>query len=503
MQSWARVAAGTSLAIVGALTAATPAQAAAGDAVVVRGAAFPAGAGLAHVGCTTVYGAGSTPPQPFVAQGPGTAPLGARSLGFDLAGGDAAGPVRYTASMASTTTASVAALAPQGTTGVAWAGYQEPGQEASGLVWFGRAALDVPAGAWTTVQAAGLSYDWAQYDTGTGQVVAQGPQQGVAEFAAAHGGSGAGLWALALGCDGRPFNVDAFSVGDAGGTTTYDLEGLSTGLSIAGRSTRLVAGESMRIDGTLSATGGATVPHATALLERRTADSGGWEPVRVADADRGLGVVVEPPKRTEYRWRFADRPLAEASTSPVLVVEVAHAVRARFAADGRRVLGTVAPGLAGLDVTVRPVDGDGPTRSAATSAGGAFSVDVGDLPSGSYVATVAATDVNLRGESTPVRVTGDPTAPEEPTQAPEEPTQEPRPTNPATPTEDPTAAPQPEPTRTPDDAPSAPVPSTPAPSSSPTPDAPAPDPSTPAAPSGPPSTEPSATTTEPAAPTNP
>lgn len=504
VRSWTRVAAGTSLGIVGALTLAVPVQAAeTAGGVVVRGTDFPAGSGLARVGCSQIYAAGSAPLQPFVAQGPATPPLGARSLGFDLAGGDAAGPVQYTASMAATTTASVAAFAPQGTSGVAWAGYQEPGAADSGLVWFGRAAISVPAGAWSTVQAAGLTYEWAQYDTRTGQVVATGPVQGVADFAAARGGTGAGLWALTFGCDGRPFNVDEFQVGSGAGTTTYDLEGLATGLSIASRSTTLVAGESVRIDGTLSATGEATVPHATAVLEKLTADATDWAPVRVADAAGGLGVVVEPPKRTAYRWRFADRPLAEASTSPVLVVEVAREVRARVSDDGNRVLGTVAPGWAGVEVTVGRTDGTGPTRTAVTGPGGGFEVALGDLPAGSYAASVPATDVNLRGESAPIRVAGDPSVPE-PTPAPTpEPTPVPTPVPPSSETPEPTGRPSPEPEPSPKPSPKpSPEPSpeppsasptTPVPSTSPVPDAPVPAPSSaPPAAESPMSTEPAA-----------
>lgn len=503
----------------GALTLAVPLAApvqAAEDAgrVVVRGTDFPAGSGLARVGCSEIYAAGSAPLRPFVAQGPAEAPLGARSLGFDLVGGDAAGPVRYTDSMAATTTASVAAFAPEGTSGVAWAGYQEPDAADSGLVWFGRAAISVPAGAWTTVQAAGLSYEWAQYDTRTGEVVATGPQQSVADFAAANGGTGAGLWALAFGCDGRPFNVDEFSVGSAAGATTYDLEGLGTGLSIASSATTLVAGDSVRIDGTLSASGGAVVPRATAVLERRTADSEGWQPVRVADADAagGLDVEVQPPQSTDYRWRFADRPLAEASFSPPLVVKVARKVQAEVA-DGR-VSGTVAPGRVGVEVTVGPADGTGPTRTAVTGPDGGFEAALGDLPAGSYVASVPATEVNLRGQSAPVRVPGDPSSSgstSEPTPGPtREPSPgptssaDPEPTTPATPaTPKPTTPPAPRPTPQPtrDPEPSSGSPAPPAPSNSPTPDAPeSAAPSAPPAADPPVSTEPAATdTTSPSA----
>ncbi|MCY7394592.1 MAG: hypothetical protein LH468_00340 [Nocardioides sp.] len=437
--------------MLGSVALVAPAHA---DDAVVRGTDFPLGTSLAQVGCSQIYDTGTAPIQPYIAQGPGAAPSGARSLGFDLPGGDAAGVVHYTASMTSTTTASLSGYAAQGTTGVAWAGYREPGQEGTDRVWFGRAPLSLPAGGWTSVEVSDLTYSWSEYDTSTGEVVTVGPQQAVPDFAADHGGTGAGLWALAFGCDGQPFNVDALRFDDAAGATTYDLEGLSTALSILGRTTRVVAGESVRIDGTLSATGGAVLPRATAILERRTTASDEWETVRVAGVDEGLAVVVEPPSRTEYRWRFVDRPLAEASTSSVFVVDVASAVQARVSNDGGSVVGSVAPGRAGLAVTLRSADGSGPLVRATTGPGGVFDLSLDDVEAGRYVVGVAATDGNLRGRSTPVRVTGDapsdaPTDPPAPSPSDQDPPA-PRPgPSPATPSDPPRPSPTLEPTRGP------------------------------------------------------
>ena len=70
----------------------------------VRGTAFPdANAQLAYVGCTDLLAPDATQPlQPYIGRGPGQAPAGARSLGYDLAGGTAVGSQHVVASMAST-----------------------------------------------------------------------------------------------------------------------------------------------------------------------------------------------------------------------------------------------------------------------------------------------------------------------------------------------------------------------------------------------------------------
>ena len=63
------------------------------DTVVVQGTAFPdpARASLSFVGCADLYQRTDEALAPSVGRGPGAAPTGERSLGFDLAGGNAVG----------------------------------------------------------------------------------------------------------------------------------------------------------------------------------------------------------------------------------------------------------------------------------------------------------------------------------------------------------------------------------------------------------------------------
>lgn len=317
-----RVAAGAAVVVLGL---AAPAHA---DPVVVQGTSFPdpARTNLSLVGCGDLYQRAPETLRPTVSRGPGAAPLGERSLGFDLDGGNAAGALFTVGSVLSTTTASLAVNAVGPARGVAYAGYQEPADAGTSLLWLGRSELATPGGAWQTVEATTRDYTWAKYDMATHQQVSapSSPPATVAAFAAAHGGDGPGVFTIGFGCDGTPFSVDALRVGGAAGATTYDLEGLRTTVGIEADRLRVDAGEPVTLRGVLTTGTGDPVPHATVLLEQRADDGGAWEPVAVVPVGPG-GVArfeVRPEAGTAYRWRFVDRPLAEASTSLPLVLDV-------------------------------------------------------------------------------------------------------------------------------------------------------------------------------------
>src|SRR4051794_30815621 len=111
--------------------------------VVVHGTTFPTGraAQQSFVGCEDPYVRAAEEPQPYIGIGPGQAPAGARSLGYDLVGGNAIGSLHYVDSIAATTVAGLAVTAPEGADGVSYVGYQEPADSGTGKVWFGRAPL--------------------------------------------------------------------------------------------------------------------------------------------------------------------------------------------------------------------------------------------------------------------------------------------------------------------------------------------------------------------------
>ncbi|WP_193607918.1 hypothetical protein [Nocardioides lijunqiniae] len=313
------------LATLAAATVASVAPAHADSTVTVRGTAFPdAGAQLGFVGCGSLFDRAPEQVQPRIGRAPGLSPAGQRSLGFDLAGGNAMGGLFSVASVSRATAAGMTVHAPSGGTGVAYAGYRSPADAGTDLVWFGRATVTAATGVWQNVDATLLSYVWTKYDLATGLVVtpaSTAPATTVRAFAAANGGDGPGLFTVGFGCDGRPFSMDALRAGTRGAVTTYDVEGLATSTQMLGGRTTVEAGESVELRGVLEVSGG-VVPDATLLLEELPAGAQRWTTVAVVDADDAR-VTVTPTTRTSYRWRFVDRPLAEASESLTYVVDVA------------------------------------------------------------------------------------------------------------------------------------------------------------------------------------
>ena len=314
--------AGVAAAAVTAFGVAAPSYA--DDTVTVQGTAFPdpARANLSLVGCADLYERTDELLAPTIGLGPGAAPSGTRSLGWDLAGGNAVGALFPVASMTKTSTASLAVNSAGRATGVAYAGYQDPADAHTTLLWLGRSELVTPGGAWQTFDAATRVYTWAQYDMTSGAQVTPGPgvPTTVAGFAAAHGGDGPGIFTIGFGCNGTPFSMDRLRVGTPGDVTTYDVEGLQTQVSI-GREPGGAPGDEVTITGRLSTMTGDPIAHATMVLERRVPHGSLWKPVLVAEVGKdGVRATVPFEEGVFYRWRFVERPLAEGSTSVALML---------------------------------------------------------------------------------------------------------------------------------------------------------------------------------------
>jgi len=292
------------------------------DTVVVHGTAFPnpRAAQLTLVGCDTLYGRSTEFLQPYISR---HTRLGTRSLKYDLAGGNALGTLSYVDSMRDTTTAGLQYHAHPGAQGVAYAGFQRPDAEGYEL-WIGRAPLTA-GGGWESVDAAALTYTWAEFDMQTGQPTgrtAETPAT-VAAFAAANGGDGAGFYMVGWGCDGEPFYMDGWRIGAPGSVTTYDIEALTTKLTIGGSTHAVDAGKPVTLTGTLRDGTGRRLVRGTMILEARPVSGGPFRTVDVVDASSGdPSVTVTPDRPTVYRWRFADRPLATGSVSPEFRVDV-------------------------------------------------------------------------------------------------------------------------------------------------------------------------------------
>ena len=313
--------------------------------VVVRGLAFPEGRAmrLGLVGCDNVYERVAESPQAMIGTGPGSAPAGERVLRYDLVGGNALGPLSYVSSVALTQSAGLTAYAEQGTTGVVWAGYQEPADRRTGRVWFGRAEVVVPAGRWTRIEATDLTYSWSKWDMyAQAPVVDQEGDEGadegaeetaeetvpdgtLADMVVRHRGDGAGFVMTGLGCDGNEFAIDALRLHTAGTATTYDIEGLETSVGMPSPPVRRAeAGQPVELRGTLADSTGAPLSGVTMRLESRAVGATGWKLERVVDVVDGAAVArVQPERATSYRWRFVDRPMAEGSVSAAVTIEAA------------------------------------------------------------------------------------------------------------------------------------------------------------------------------------
>lgn len=417
--------------------------------IVVRGAAFPdeRAAQLSFVGCSDLYDRSSEAIQPYLALGPGTAPLGERSVGYDLGGGNAIGSLNYVNSMAATTVAGLSVYAGDGAAGagaagVAYAGYQMPSDSGTSLVWLGRAALQASPGVWQQVDATTLTYAWTQYDMATGRptpsqsatqdgtldatvdgTVGGAVDQGITDFMAGHGGDGPGFFTVGFGCDGNAFSMDAWRIGGPSGVTTYDLEGLTTVTTITGSpgsTDSIVAGDSAVIGGAVRDGAGNKLFRATMILEAKAFGSDDFTTVEVAEAAGAIdpSVTVAPTARTVYRWRFAARPLAEGSESAPFTIEVATRVTATVtdtgtdpeAGTGQRIEGGTSPAKPDLLATLWLVTPEGDSRvdTSRTASDGTFSFEVPDAQTrpgtDRYYVSVPAASGNLAARSPNVEI---------------------------------------------------------------------------------------------------
>ena len=128
---------------------------------------------------------------------------------------------------------------------------------------------------------------------------------------------------VGFGCDGAPFYMDGWRVGAPGTTTTYDLEALTSHLTMNGSTHSVDPGEEVTIRGSVRDGTGRRLVRGTMILEAKPVGAASFLPVRVVDAaSTDPSVTVAPKESTIYRWRFADRPLATGSVSSEFRVDV-------------------------------------------------------------------------------------------------------------------------------------------------------------------------------------
>jgi hypothetical protein len=271
---------------------------------------------LTYVGCTDLFASASAP-QSRINLGPYDAPLGRRSLGLvPSAPGTASGPfARFDSLAAINSTLSVAATG--GSQGVSYVMSITPSNPA-GTAWSGRAPLTAPAGSWTQVSAASLTYDWTLVDLTTLAPIDKAGAATASAFAAEHG-DGAGFVVTGFGCDGQSFNLDAVRASGS----AFDFEGIALTTDASVDRQRVDAGDRVTISGRVT-DGGGRVTGDPLVLESRS-PGGEWSPVGelVLSDPSGLARVDVPvTETTEFRWHRPESQYADEGWSDPVTVTV-------------------------------------------------------------------------------------------------------------------------------------------------------------------------------------
>jgi hypothetical protein len=273
---------------------------------------------LTYVGCTDLF-APATAPQSRINLGPYDAPLGRRSLGLvPSARGTASGPFAQFDSLDEVgSTLSVAATS--GSQGVSYV-MAITTSSPPGTAWSGRATLSAAPGAWTTVAAASLDYEWHLVDLGSLAQVAPAGTATPAAFAAEHG-DGAGFVVTGFGCDGQSFNLDAVH----GAGATFDFEGTTLTTVASVDRARADTGDDVTITGRVTDPSG-RVTGDPLVLESR-APGGEWTPVGkpvLGDASGLARVDVRVAETTDFRWHRPESQYADEGWSDAVTVTVAE-----------------------------------------------------------------------------------------------------------------------------------------------------------------------------------
>ena len=271
---------------------------------------------LTYVGCGGLFTPG-TAPQSRLNLGPYAAPLGRRSLGLvPAASGTASGPFSRFGSLASLD-ATLSVASTSGSDGVSHVMTITP-SNAPGTAWSGRAALTVAPGAWKSVSAAALTYDWTLIDLTTLRPVEQAGAATPSAFAAEHG-DGSGFVVTGFGCDGRPFNLDAVSASGS----TFDFEGVQLSTAIEVDRQHASAGDKVTLTGRVTDAGGRVTGDALVLESRRP--GGEWVATGqtvMSDAHGLARVDVPVPETTEFRWHRPESQYADEGWSEPVTVTV-------------------------------------------------------------------------------------------------------------------------------------------------------------------------------------
>ena len=404
------------------VTTLLPAPAQADSLVVIRDLNGTTPYGLAGFACSGNPLAFNQDAGIGIQKGPETVPAGTRSWSYDGLGGGAMGPYAFPSDpMKDVNVAEAWFYSANVESGLAVAFYQEPADQGTQKLWAGTVTIGLSGGqlsTWTKISGIGLSYNWTKYEwtsqngyqpTGDPTVASTT----VGTFADAHGTSGLGGYALAMGCGGSKINYDKLVIGQTGSVTTYDFEALQTTTTMTTSSGTITAGQSKAIGGDLSP----LFQMGHVRLEAKKFNATSWSLVGTGitgQQGEPFSLSVKPLVQTSYRWRFVEIDAALGSTSSVITIKVRAKVTAAPVSkvvnlgSAIKIKGKVTPAKGGHTVTLwrKTATGKVKVGSAIIKADGTYlaSTKASKVGTWKLLVTIPALSGNLAGTSPVVSV---------------------------------------------------------------------------------------------------
>ena len=292
------------------------------------------GVRIASQGCLDASAKPTKNPKFRIAKGPGSPPLGNRSIGWTpQEDGFGVGPMTHVDSPSSLTVLGISVFAPEShAAGQAVVQYVAPGTTG---IWKGTYALGADStSGWHAVNAATGTFSWRHVTDGVADQDA--PTATIADFVASHGGDGTGAWVgFVYGCAGAAFFVDALHVSTTNGERTLNFQGYGTRTSVlvgkkARRSVTTTYGKALGLTARLQKLAGGAGMSGKLRIDSRPLSAKKWthHDKRKVGRKGTTSFSVRASKSVAYRASYAGAGTYERSTSRVLKIRVAKKITA-------------------------------------------------------------------------------------------------------------------------------------------------------------------------------
>ncbi|WP_125037996.1 hypothetical protein [Nocardioides sp. LS1] len=298
------------------------------------------GVTIANQGCEDPAIEPNPGPKLVLAKGPGRAPAGSRTVGWDVAlSGYGVGPQARVQNPADVTVFRIRVFPEQtNAAGVAVVTYVEPGDAG---IWRGTGGVETIRGAsWHVVGAGTKSFSWRHY-TANGALDQTAGDSSLKYFVDNHGSGDSAYLGFAFGCDGNDFAVDALEVGTLKSSTTYDFEGFATSTKFENdkktpKKITIIAGKRLPL---------------TAELRKRFEGTGMAGQLKIQSrklTEKKWGTVARPKVGTNGNYDFKVRPFVSSA------LKLSYAGTTAYEASSRLLTILVRPYVSGgfADATV-------------------------------------------------------------------------------------------------------------------------------------------------------